>query len=271
MPTAYPTNSEAVRQLLLPKTSIWLLVIAAVWVSTASVLADETDIPTASVEPQTLETTETDLQPADPQPNRWLLLTCGLTGDDEHRERMTQACRRILSFAEMTLSVPAERIRFLAADEQMQSELSDVFEASDVCTSESVEAAITEFGETIPETDSCWVIMIGHAHLHGKLSQYNVLDADFDQFQFGEWAQNLKCKEQVFWLTFPVSGYWIRPLRSESRVVISATEADLEFTGTEMPYALADVLSGESEHAQLEDIDNDGQVSLLGSVPRGKS
>ena len=44
--------------------------------------------------------------------------------------------------------------------------------------------------------------------------------------------------------------------------MISATDADLEFTGTEMPYALANVLSGNSEKA-LEDIDQDGSLSLL--------
>ncbi|MDX1930341.1 MAG: hypothetical protein SFV81_27700, partial [Pirellulaceae bacterium] len=40
------------------------------------------------------------------------------------------------------------------------------------------------------------------------------------------------------------------------------TAADYEFTGTEMPYALANVLSGNSEQA-LDDIDQDGQLSLL--------
>ncbi len=94
-------------------------------------------------------------------------------------------------------------------------------------------------------------------------SQFNVLDSDFDQSQFAQWAKPLACREQVFWLTMPISGFWIKPLSSPSRVIISATEADLEFTGTEMPYALADMLSGDGQEQSLQDVDQDGSLSLL--------
>ncbi len=73
----------------------------------------------------------------------------------------------------------------------------------------------------------------------------------------------LGCREQVFLLTFPVSGFWLRPLRAPHRVAISATEPDLEFTGTEMPYDLADVAAGKGTHAKLKDIDGDDSISLL--------
>ncbi len=87
--------------------------------------------------------------------------------------------------------------------------------------------------------------------------------ADFDQRQFATWAKTLACREQVFWVTMPVSGFWVKPLSGRSRVVIAATEADLEFTGTELPYALADVLAGEEQEQALDDIDQDGFLSLL--------
>lgn len=195
--------------------------------------------------------------------NRWLLLSCGMPGDDEHREKMTEACRQIISAAEPVLGVSPERLRFLTGDDVMHSELSSLVKDSDICTSETMELKLKQLATTIPPQDSCWVIAIGHGSLYGDRSQYNVMEKDFDQKQFGEWVRPLACNEQVFWLTFPISGFWIRPLKNDNRVVITATEADLEFTGTEMPYALASVLAGEGEHASLEDIDQDGTISLL--------
>ena len=200
---------------------------------------------------------------ADSSAKRWLLLCCGLPGDDDHRQKMTEACRKIISASEPVLGVAPDHLRFLAGDDDMHSELSELTQQSDICTSETVQTALKMLADSIPPDDSCWVIVIGHAHLYGARSQYNVMDKDFDQKQFGEWASQLICKEQVFWLTTPVSGFWIRPRKSDNRIVISATEADLEFTGTEMPYALADVLAGDAEHSSLTDIDQDGEVSLL--------
>ncbi len=106
-------------------------------------------------------------------------------------------------------------------------------------------------------------MLLGHASLYDGHSRFNVEDADFDQKLFAQWAKALSCREQVFWITLPVSGYWVKPLGGQSRVIIAATEADLEITGTEMPYALADVLAGEEEEQSLEDLDQDGPLSLL--------
>ena len=72
----------------------------------------------------------------------------------------------------------------------------------------------------------------------------------------------IQCRERVIMLTMPVSGFWLKPLRAPNTVLISATEADLEITATEMPYALADVVSGGEQEQALEDIDGDGQLSL---------
>ena len=114
----------------------------------------------------------------------------------------------------------------------------------------------------IRDSDSCWVILLGHANLYGNHSNYNILDADINQVDFAAAAKSITCREQVFWITMPVSGFWIKPLARHSRVVISATEADFEITATEMPYALADLLAAESD-PPLGDTDQDGVTSLL--------
>ena len=196
-------------------------------------------------------------------PNRWLLLCCGLPGDADHRDRLTAACEKIIAAAQPTLGVPPEQLLVLAGDDEMRDALSRQAKEVGVCTSESVAEAMKRLSGTVQADDACWVMMLGHAHLYDAKSQFNVLDADFDQSQFAQWAKPLACREQVFWLTMPISGFWIKPLSSPSRVIISATEADLEFTGTEMPYALADVLSGDGQEQSLQDVDQDGSLSLL--------
>lgn len=204
-----------------------------------------------------------DSKPEVKLPNRWLLICCGLPGDEEHRDRLTQACKQLVTASGPVLGVTPDRLRLLAGDEEMQDALSDQAEQVGITTKESVAAAMEELAETIPNEDACWVVLIGHAHLYDGSSQFNVLDQDFNQTDFAQWAKPLACREQVFWITTPVSGFWVKPLSGESRVVISATEPDLEYTGTEMPYALADLLTGAEEQQPIDDIDEDGSLSLL--------
>ena len=195
--------------------------------------------------------------------NRWLLLCCGLPGDDGHRERLTGACRRIAEASEKVLDVSADRFLFLAGDEQMQQELQELVPSGQVCTKESLQDSMSLLGESLQPNDACWVMLLGHAHLYGARSQYNILGPDIDQADFGKIAGVLTCQEQVFWITTPVSGFWVPTLNRPGRVVISATEAGLEFTGTEMPYALSDLLAGEGQETEFRDADGDGQLSLL--------
>ncbi|MBI1246248.1 hypothetical protein GC197_00200 [bacterium] len=194
---------------------------------------------------------------------RWVLIACGLPGDEEHRERLTNACRQMVAGAQATLGAQSDRIRLLAGDETMQQALSAEVENVGICTKESMAAAIKELGTSAKGSDGCWVFLLGHAHLSGRESQFNVSGPDFHQGEFAQWAKTINCREQVFWLTMPISGFWIKPLSGDSRVIISATEADLEFTGTEMPYALAQVLAGKGEFYSLEDVDRDKSLTLL--------
>ncbi len=234
--------------------SIACAAVPAVGQETASTVTEITE-PEAQEAKQTAAAAEL--------PNRWLLLCCGLPGDDGHRERLTGAVEKIVAAAEPVFGVSPQRLRVLAGDEEMQNALADQAPGVGVCTKESVARMMEGLCAEIGDEDSCWIMLLGHAHLYQASSKFNVLDADFDQTDFALWARPLACREQVFWVTMPVSGFWIKPLSGKSRVVISATEADLEFTGTEMPYALADLLSGDGESQSLEDVDQDGSLSLL--------
>ncbi len=202
-------------------------------------------------------------QDVEAKPNRWLLLCCGLPGDNGHRERLTGACEKIYTAAEPVLGVNHAQLRVLAGDKAMQTALQKEGRKVEICTRESVIAATQTLSEQALPDDECWIMLLGHSHLYDGSSQFNVQGKDFDQTEFAAWVSTLRSQQQVFLLTMPVSGFWIKPLTNDSRIIITATEADLEFTGTEMPYALADVLAGEAETQKLEDVDGDGNLSIL--------
>lgn len=194
---------------------------------------------------------------------RRLLICCGLPGDQGHREQMTEACKKLIESSKAALGVSPEHLRVLAGDEEMQAALLSDHDQVDLCTRESIQKTLTEAAKDLAPTDAYWLVMIGHSHPYGAESQFNISGRDINQSDFAKWVNAIECREQVFWLTQPISGFWIKPLARPGRVIVTATEADLEFTGTQMPYALANVLSGDAENQTLEDIDGDGSLSLL--------
>ena len=199
--------------------------------------------------------------------NRWMLICCGLPGDEVHREKLTSAVERIVSATEPVFEVAPNRLRVLVGDEAMaealkDSKARDSMGGTEVCTADEIAASLQTLAKQIQANDSLWVIVMGHAQLYSGRSTFNVKGKDFDATEFSKWLEPVQSRERVLMLTMPVSGFWIKPLRGPKTVLISATDTDFEFTGTEMPYALANVLSGNSEQA-LEDIDQDGSISLL--------
>ncbi|PAY21551.1 hypothetical protein CKO51_00330 [Rhodopirellula sp. SM50] len=195
--------------------------------------------------------------------NRRMLICCGLPGDDRHREQMTAAIESLITTSQTVLGVPPDQLTILAGDEVMQTALQPLHSATGICTRETLETALAEAAKTLKPSDAYWVMMIGHSHPYGVESQFNVSGRDINQSQFAQAAAAIECREQVFWLTQPLSGFWIKPLARPGRIIMTATEADLEFTATEMPYALAAVLDGSGDTESLHDIDGDGTLSLL--------
>jgi hypothetical protein len=193
---------------------------------------------------------------------RWLLLCCGLAGDDLHHERLTDACNKIIDHCDPVLGISNERLRVLAGDEPMISSFKDRAEV-ELCTRENIETGMQWLATNADQRDETWVIFLGHAHLYGNRSQFNIPDRDIDQNEFATLAKQLTQQRQIFILATPVSGFWIKPLAKPNRIVITATEPSLEITGTEMPYAIANLLANEAEHQTIQDIDGDGVVSLL--------
>ena len=111
----------------------------------------------------------------------------------------------------------------------------------------------------VPE-DTLWVIVLGHAHYDGRHSYLNIPGPDLDERAFAKLFEDLKGREQVFFITTAASGFYLKPLAGAGRIVITATEADQEVNETLFPHALADVLAAPSEGI---DRDKDGKISVF--------
>ncbi|MDX1928861.1 MAG: hypothetical protein SFV81_20185, partial [Pirellulaceae bacterium] len=145
--------------------------------------------------------------------HRWMLICCGLPGDDMHRERLTTAVARIVGATEPVFEVPSNRLRVLVGDETMADALKDLSVRPDVCTAEETAASLQALAKQIQPNDSLWIICLGHAQLYAGRSTFNVKGKDFDASELSKWLAPVQCRERIVMLTMPVSGFWIKPLR----------------------------------------------------------
>lgn len=192
----------------------------------------------------------------------WVTVMCGLPGDAEHRERLTEAIKKFAEAAPEVLGYEHRRFRLLVGDTQMVDDLADVADCN-VTTAETIASTIKTVSGELAANDSHWLFVFGHGNLYGKRSLLNIEGPDIDQTQFGEMIKPITCRRSVVWMLQPASGFWLQPMAGSNTVLISATEAGNEITATEMPYALADVLAGDALHQSLEDIDKDSFVTML--------
>ena len=185
----------------------------------------------------------------DPGVTRHVLLVCGHPGDEEFRGEFRAAVDTLAAAFTNRWSVAPEHLHVLFGSMDDNS-----------ATAEALAAAARRLEQAAGPTDAVWVIVLGHAYLDGRSAWLNLPGTDIDQQQFADLFANLRAGEQVFFLTFPVSGYYLRPLAREGRVVITATEPDYEINAPLFPAALAQVLSDPPANF---DADGDGVPSVF--------
>lgn len=195
-----------------------------------------------------------------PRGTRRALIICGHPGDAEHQTLFADAVTKLrqgltenFDFAEDHVSV------MFGVDPDGPAALD--FPTAGPATSEAVSAAIVELRSALQPDDALWVIVVGHSHFDGRMVWINLPGPDVNQEDFGRLFRDLPCREQLFWLSVPASGYCLKPLAARGRVVISATEADLEVNATLMAFALAEELLPTAEHPAA-DVDQDGLLTL---------
>ncbi|MDA1232838.1 MAG: hypothetical protein O2856_18880, partial [Planctomycetota bacterium] len=134
-------------------------------------------------------------------------------------------------------------------------------DASRPATKENIVAEVALLKETLKDADSLLVIAIGHTFFDNNQAWFNLHGPDIEQKEFAELFRDVKAKEQVFLITIPCSGYYIRGLSAPGRIVITATESDLEVNETLCPHVLGDMFS--QAPVSEWDLDADKQLSVL--------
>ena len=189
------------------------------------------------------------------------LVVCGLSGDAAHHKLFSESVGKLHEGLTKQLGFAADNVQVLFGDEAQEPD-SEVVQSAKRATREELEQSVAVLREKLEANDSLWVIVLGHSHYDGKHSWLNLPGPDIHQLDFGKLFAEVTAREQVFFITTPTSGFFVKPLSAKGRVVITATEVDWETNETEFPHELARVLSAPPE-AKDFDIDQDGASTLF--------
>lgn len=199
----------------------------------------------------------------------YALILIGHPGDSSFAAEFATAARQVHSFLRERLAVPSDHIHLLASDlpapsapesPQPDTDANDVLRPHRPATREAIRAWVDGEKNRIPDDATVWIVVMGHSHIDGRGATFNLPGPDLPMTELALWLGELPGARQVVWLTQPLSGYAVEPLKRPGRIVIAATEADVELNGTMFHQAL-----GASLAAAVSDIDHDadGRLSLL--------
>jgi hypothetical protein len=192
--------------------------------------------------------------------NRWAFIICGHPGDEAHRKQFADSATQIRKALVDRWAFPADHVwlRFGVDEKDEKSIERSRGPATKVAL--ATDAVLIE--KQLRAEDELWVFVIGHAHHADRKAQFNVAGPDVTPDEFARWFASIPCRRSVFFITTPLSGFFTKLLARQGRVVITATEPDLEVNETLFPSSLAKLLEtfpAGSDH----DIDKDGIYSLL--------
>jgi hypothetical protein len=191
---------------------------------------------------------------------RRALIVCGLPGDDEHRDRFAATVERLYKALTGRYGFSASDVLVRFGVEKRPGDGSALAGSRGLSDREGIAADVAELKKRLAPEDSLWVIVLGHGHYDGRHAHWNIPGPDLDEKGFAKLFEGLPAREQVFFITTSASGFFLKPLAAPGRIVITATEADLEVNETLFPHALADVLA---EPPEGIDRDKDGKVSVF--------
>lgn len=200
---------------------------------------------------------------ADPPPTgkKRALILCGLSGDAAHHKLFVETVSKLHAGLSQKLGFAASDVQLLFGDEAQAAD-DELIKSARRATREELEKTVTGLRDKLRPEDTVWVIVLGHSHYDGKHSWLNLPGPDIQQTDFAKLFSGVTAREQVFVITTPTSGFFVKPLSAKGRVVITATEADWETNETEFPHELARVLSAPPPAKEF-DIDEDGATTLF--------
>src|SRR5262245_6429052 len=182
-----------------------------------------------------------------PAGGRWAVIIVGIPGDDDHEKLFDKTADAWQEWLTGPLGFSAERVLLLNGG------------AAPGTTADAIRTTFADLGKKLQPDDALWVFTLGHGNFDGKHAWLHVAGRDPSNEDFGRWLGEVRCREQVFWLTHASSGWFVKPLSKPGRIVIAATAADDESNETEFPEALATVAG---KPAAALDADADGNVSV---------
>ena len=188
---------------------------------------------------------------------RWAVILVGIPGDDAHEVLFRKTADAWQQWLTVSLQFPAGQVlRLPAVPAETQAEKDPT---AAPLTAESIRTTFADLTRKLGPDDTLWVFTLGHGNYDGKRAWLHVAGRDPSNEDFGRWLSEVRCREQVIWLTHASSGWFVKPLSKPGRIVIAATAADDESNETEFPRALAEVVA---RPLKTLDADQDGQLSV---------
>ena len=188
------------------------------------------------------------------------LVICGIPGDDDYRKLYAGAVEKIVGALTSQYGFAPADVFVRFGDPATAGDGPALKGSRGLSDRAGIEADAAELCKRSGPDDAAWVIALGHGHYDNRHSSLNLPGPDLDERAFGTLFKGLKAREQVFFITTPASGFFLKPLAAPGRVVITATEADQEVNETLFPLALANVLAAPPEGI---DRDKNGSISLF--------
>jgi hypothetical protein len=190
------------------------------------------------------------------------LIICGLPGDAEHRKLFGETVDRLYTGLTTHHGFGESNVVVLWSDEATEADGPGVRSSRGVSTRETIISTIAELETSLQPNDRLWVFVLGHAHYDGRYSWLNLPGTDLQHVEFGKLLAGVRCREQAFFITTSASGFYQKSLAAPGRVVITATEPDLEVNETLFPQHLAKTFAEPPAFREM-DIDEDGRLTLL--------
>lgn len=201
-------------------------------------------------------------KPVEPATARRALIICGLPGDEEHRQLFAELVEKIYRGLTTRLGFSPEETAVLFSDETAEDDGPALRANKGPATREKLTEAAQELAAALKPDDALWVFVVGHTHFDGRFTWLNIPGPDLNQMEFAKLFASAACREQVFFITTPASGLFLKPLAAPGRTVIAATEADAEVNETIFPHKLATALADPPPMTDF-DVDGDGQPTLF--------
>ena len=182
-----------------------------------------------------------------------LLLVVGLPGQETYEERFHDWASTIHDAAVEQLSIPAEKVTWLADDPALSPE-----RIQERATLANMQKAVSGIAGRAAPDDRVLVVLIGHGTAGGVGVRFNLSGPDLSPEALDVMLNELAPRRVALVHTASASGEFVPALSEPGRTVITATRSGRENNETWFAGFFAEALAGDGS-----DLNKDGRISLL--------